>query len=241
VLGRTNRALYPLWVRGGLPKREVPDTSWGLSLLHAALDGGIEVFDLTVSHGFWGDVFRQIKPALMMSVVSQVCPLHLTPDSQAAGKLIQAHLIEILCATGRERCDFYFLAYKHPLQEYQIAGALEALEIARQEDQIGYLGLACYAKPLETLSFWRLHDAFDVVLLPDDEEDKALSTLLPEAAARRAGVILEYPDARDEEGVAESLSISGVHAALITARSAETIRDVTRRINRGTDLKRGRD
>jgi len=229
MLGRTNRALFPLWIRGGLPESGVPDINGGRSLLRAAVDNGVEVFDLTVSPGYWGDVFRQTQSPLMISALSRGIPLHLTPDTRAAGKLIQAHLIEVLCAAGRERCDFYFLACEYPLQEFQTAGALEALEIARQEGQIGYLGLAVYAKPLQTLSFWKMHDAFEVLLIPGGAEEQTLSTLLPEAAARRAGVVLEYEGAGNEDDMVELRVVPGIHALLLTARSAETIRAAARR------------
>lgn len=229
MLGRTNRAFFPLWIRGGLPESGVPDINGGISLLRTAADNGVEVFDLTVSPSYWGEVFRQTQPSLMISIVNRGLPLHLTPDSRTASQLIQAHLIEVLCAVGRERCDFYFLACEHPLQEFQATGALEALEIARQEGQIGYLGLAAYAEPLQTLAFWRLHDAFELLLIPGREEGAALQMLLPEAAARRAGVILECEGAGNEDDRVELVAIPGIHVLLLTARSAETIRAAARR------------
>lgn len=238
MLGRTNRTLHPLWIRGGLPEKGVPDIQQGTSLLLSAVESGVEVFDLSVSPGYWGEVFRQVKPPLMISAESRGCPLHLTPDSRTAGKLVQAHLIEVLCAAGREQCDFYFLAYEHPLQEAQVAGALEALEIARQEGQIGYLGLAACTNPLQTLSFWRLHDAFEVLLILDSQtefaannaDNQVLSILLPEAIDRRVGVILEHRDRGSEDEMEDVGVISGIHAILLRTHSAETIRRAARRI-----------
>lgn len=238
MLGRTNRTLHPLWIRGGLPEKGRPDVKWGTSLLQSAVENKVEVFDLSISPGYWGEVFRQAKSSLMISVVSRGCPLHLSPNSRAASQFVQAHLVEVLCAAGREQCDFYFLAYEHPLQEAQAAGALEALEIARQEGQIGCLGLAACTNPLKTLSFWRLHDAFEVLLIPDSQMEAAtnnvdhqvLSILLPEASHRRVGVVLEHrhPDNADEIG--EARAMPGIHAWLLTARSTETIRSAARRI-----------
>ncbi|MFN4034269.1 MAG: hypothetical protein ACK4ME_11760 [Fimbriimonadales bacterium] len=105
-----------------------------------------------------------------------------------AANLVQSHLIETLCAIGRERIDYYFLSLHELPSEAPLSGALEALELARQEGQIGAVGLAAWGDPLAMLALWRAHDAFEVAQLP--LEPNALQTLLPEARARRTGVII---------------------------------------------------
>lgn len=150
---------------------------------------GVEVLDITPSHGFWGSCLRVHQPSLQVAIVTPANLLAYTPGSLHAARAVQAHLIEVLCAIGRERCDYYLLNGAPLLDEAQLSGALEALELARQEGQIGALGLAAYGDPLRTLALWRTHDAFELVLLPD--QPAVLQTLLPEARARRVGVLVE--------------------------------------------------
>lgn len=112
--------------------------------------------------------------------------LETATDSTHAVDLVHAHLIEVLSCLGREHLDFYFLRIRRMVEEFQLAGALEAMELARQEGHIRFLGLACDGPPLATLSVWQFHDAFDAVLIPSAEAGK---TLVPLARERRAGVL----------------------------------------------------
>ena len=112
----------------------------------------------------------------------------LATDHDHAITLVQAHLIETLSAIGREKIDFYFLRVQRAAEEYQVSGVLEALEMARQEGHIGFVGLACDGPSLATLNLWQFHDAFDVVLIPDAV---SFETLAPLAAERRVGVVLD--------------------------------------------------
>ena len=125
-----------------------------------------------------------------------------------ATDLVQAHLIETLSAVGRDCLDFYFLRIRRTLEEYQVNGALAALEAARGEGHLRFLGLHATGHPLAALGLWQFHDAFEVLLLPDDED--ARTTLEPLAKQRRVGVIgVGFGDPR-----------------LVTVRSSEEIRQV---------------
>lgn len=115
-------------------------------------------------------------------------------DSRHASDLIQAHLIETLSCVGREHLDFYFLRVRRAVEEYQIAGALEAMEMARQEGHIRFLGICCDGHPLATLGVLQFHDAFDALMTPRNHYDEeAYKTLSPLAHERRVGVLTTRP------------------------------------------------
>ncbi len=61
-----------------------------------------------------------------------------------------------------------------------------ALETARQEGHVRFLGIFCDGPPLATLGTWQFHDAFEVLLAPVGE---ALEMLEPLARERRVGVV----------------------------------------------------
>lgn len=214
LLGRTNLHLNPLWLQGRLPaQKPIPD-DWATSAFQQAAAWGCEVFDISRTPSYWGQAIRDHHPSLRLMAVFRHPGLATAPDSSAAARQIQAHLIETLSCVGHEQIDFYFLAYTQPLEEYQIVGALEALEVAKQEGQIGYLGLACETDPLKTLAFWRFHDAFEIALLPNDET--VLTPLMPEANQRRVGIALTLNEAETSyESAYNALSVSGAHAVLV--------------------------
>ncbi|MFQ3611860.1 MAG: hypothetical protein SNJ72_10250 [Fimbriimonadales bacterium] len=187
ILGRTNRRVYPRWVLGALRGSGSAEEQ-AEALLQSLLNTPVEVIDITPAVGLWGHLLRKYSPALQTAVI---CPAHLISmagDARIASVFLQSHIIEMLCAIGREHIDYYFLSLDQPIGEAQLSGALEALEIARQEGQIRATGIACYGDPLRTLALWRTHDAFEVALIPD--EPPLLQALLPEARHRRVGVVL---------------------------------------------------
>ena len=107
-----------------------------------------------------------------------------------AADLMQASLLQLLSALGREHLDIVFWSYRRALEQFQIDGALEALEMAKQEGHVAYLGLACEGPALATLGMWQFHDAFDLVLANRSQEDhEAFDTLLPMARERRVGMV----------------------------------------------------
>lgn len=134
-----------------------------------------------------GAILCEVPNQLKIAVQSLPEMLTQAADARIAANLVQSHLVEIFCAVGRTRVDYYFLAIRELPAGSQLSGALEALEVARQEGQVGAIGLAALGEPLSLLALWRMHDAFEVVLLPEDEA--MWQTLLPEAQYRRAGVV----------------------------------------------------
>ncbi len=188
LLGRANRFVYPLWAKGSLQGRESAEQN-AQHLFEYLLQSPIEVLDITPAPGLWGHLLRRYPNKLQVAIVVPAHLIGLAGDATRSAYNIQSHLIETLCAIGREYADYYFLSLPESLTEAQISGALEALEIARQEGQVRVSGLACYGDPLHTLAIWRTHDAFEVILLPAQEAH--LQVLLPEARTRRVGVIVE--------------------------------------------------
>lgn len=130
----------------------------------------------------------QIRSVDYVSISRSRTDYTVATDHNHAVTLVQAHLIETLSAIGREKIDFYFLRVQRAAEEFQISGVLEALEMARQEGHIGFVGLACDGPSLATLNLWQFHDAFDVVLIPDAI---SFDTLAPLAVERRVGVVLD--------------------------------------------------
>ncbi len=107
-------------------------------------------------------------------------------DSGHAGNLVQAHMIETLSCIGREYWDFYFLRFKGAVSESNLSGAFEALEMAKQEGHVRFIGLCCDGNPQALLSMWSLHDAFDAVMIQSSAD---VSILAPFARQRRVGVL----------------------------------------------------
>ncbi|OYT69891.1 MAG: hypothetical protein CFK49_10575 [Armatimonadetes bacterium JP3_11] len=188
LLGRANRYVYPIWARGDLRGSSSAEER-AERLFQMLLPSPIETLDISPAPAIWGRFLRETTNTLQVAVASPRNWLVHAPDARIAAHLIQSHIVEVLCAIGRPQIEYYFLSIGEPLSEAQLSGALEALEIARQEGQVRSLGLAVAGNPLSVLALWRTHDAFEVVLLPDAPE--TTETLLPEARARRAGVILQ--------------------------------------------------
>jgi aryl-alcohol dehydrogenase-like predicted oxidoreductase len=193
LLGRTNRYVFPVWARGHL-RGEGSAEERAERLMDALLASPIETLDISPAPALWGRFLRERANRLQIAVATPTNLLLHAPDARIAANLLQSHIIETLCAVGRTHIDYYFLSLHEIPNETQLSGALEALELARQEGQIGAIGLAAYGKPLAILALWRTHDAFEVALLPDEAE--RLQTLLPEAHARRAGIVVLTETAR---------------------------------------------
>lgn len=142
------------------------------------------VLDISANPALWGGQMRGTDALLMTRGGLEI---ERAPDEKTACDLIQAHLIQTLSAIGREYIDFYFLQVRRRLEEYQITGALQALESAKQEGHIRFLGLAAEGPGLAVQSVWQFHDAFEVLLLREPDEG-----LTGFARERRVGVVTEF-------------------------------------------------
>jgi hypothetical protein len=186
VFGRTNVSLPNGWA-----KLSVPDGGFGdaspMDLIDAVRSVGCPL-DISSQPALWGSMVRGGQDVLLQRGTLQI---ELATSEDHATDLIQAHLIETLSALGREMIDFYYLRIRRNLEEYQINGALAALEHAKQEGYIRFLGLMADGPAMAVLGFWQFHDGFDSVMIPRPvHSSRSLENLEPLAHKRRVGVVL---------------------------------------------------
>jgi hypothetical protein len=189
VLGRTNRAFPPVWLSLSLPHDggEAPIDA----LVGAARAANVPL-DISGNPALWGGRLRGDNDAFLTQM--STAGYERANDDSHAGDLIQAHLIETLSSIGREWIDVYFLRVRRAVDEAQLSGALEAMEMARQEGHIRHLGIVCDGSSLATLGMWQFHDAFDLLLVPrNHHDDEAYRTLAPLARERRVGIVTSRP------------------------------------------------
>lgn len=205
LLGRTNKAYPPVWLSLAVPSESesIP------ALLDAAVTCST-VLDISSQPALWGGRLRKENCTLL---ASGGVDLERATDEKQAGDLTQAHLIQILSALGHEQIEFYFLKVRRALEEFQLAGAFAALEMARQEGHVSHIGLWVDGPALAVLPTWQFHDAFEVVILREEH----LKTLAPFAAERRVGIVYAGDDAM------------GSYTWLATVRSADEAKRATSR------------
>lgn len=188
LLGRTNRTFPSLWLRLAVPP-EPRDESWPDDLCRSARACGVPI-DVSSQPALWGGLLRAHDGVLMAT--GGIGIRRATNDRQAAD-LVQAELIQLLSAIGRDYVDLFFLQVREPPSEHQIDGALEALETARQEGHIRHIGLQCSGPPHATLGAWQFHDVFEALLLDRGPEVReAYDMLVPIAQQRRVGVVAHW-------------------------------------------------
>ncbi len=199
VFGRTNLEFPPVWLGLSVP----PDSSDLPSLVEAALDAHVPI-DISIQPALWGGHMRGTDA--FVTCIGTSAHERAT-DSAHAANLTQAHLIETLSCLGREHLDIYYVRVRRAVEEYQLAGVLEALEMFRQEGHIRFLGLCCDGSGLATLGAWQFNDAFEVLQTPVAE----FQMLASMAAERRVGL------------VTREQAMPG-HPVLRTVRTADEVR-----------------
>jgi hypothetical protein len=199
LFGRTNRAFPPIWL-----SLAAPNESEEIAPLVAAAVQSNTVVDISAHPGLFGGFMRGSSSLLMSGGGHDL--VH-APDEDGAANLIHAHLIETLCSIGREWIDFYFLRLRAPLEEFQLAGAIRALDWAREEGHVKFVGLGAEADPVVVLGAWQFHDAFEAVLLPS--ADSAYQGLQAMALKRRVGIVIRQQIRRADSG----------QTSLVTVRS----------------------
>ena len=205
VFGRTNESFPDRWLSLVAPEHK----SSALALLAQLAKETNTVLDISTSPALWGEYLRTSTQPLMVIGPNDLAR---SIDENQASILVQAHLVETLCGIGRERIDFYFLLIKEPLQEFQICGALIALEEARQAGNIRFTGIAS-KDPNAALAIMHLHDAFEAVLIEEEAELAQPIRLL--AKSRRMALITRGQARQDE-------------AALISVSSADEVQNLFR-------------
>jgi hypothetical protein len=182
LLGRTNARVSTTWLKPSVVGQPQED---GLrSLVESCLASGVPL-DLTTAPALWGGFLRGTDAFLTVAGNRDIEHAY---DDRHAADLVSAHLLESLSAIGREHWDVYFLRIRTAIEEFQISGALEALEMARQEGHIRFLGLCCDGPAYASLAAWQFHDAFEVLMVPDNESYEVLSGM---ANSRRVGIVCD--------------------------------------------------
>ncbi|MDR3689072.1 MAG: hypothetical protein P4L46_06810 [Fimbriimonas sp.] len=186
VLGRTNRVFPPVWLSLAIG----PGGEDLNALVAAAIEADAPI-DVSSHPALWGGKLRGSSPVLMCA--GNFDFENATSESHASD-LVQANLIEVLSSIGRERIDFFFLRCRRMTEEYQISGALQTLDWAKEEGLVGHIGISSDGPSMATLGFWQFHDAFEVLLVPRNHyDDESYRTLSPLARERRVGIVTSRP------------------------------------------------
>jgi aryl-alcohol dehydrogenase-like predicted oxidoreductase len=223
VLGRTNRAFPPVWLSLSLPPTGGETAIDGL--VNAAREANVPL-DISGNPALFGGRMRGDDDLFLTQF--STAGYERANDDQHAGDLIQAHLIETLSAIGREWIDVYYLRVRQAVDEAQLSGALEAMEMARQEGHIRHLAIVCDGSSLATLGLWQFHDAFDLLLVPRNHfEDEDYRTLAPLAKERRVGVVTYNPlsglPLQDPLAQAAIGDLAKDHPVLVKVRTPEEV------------------
>ncbi len=193
VLGRTNRAYPAIWISLAAPQAATSE-GWRDRLVTSALEAQT-VIDISKGPALWGGALRQLdlgEAAQIMTIGG--LDAERATDARHARDLVEAHLIETLSAIGRDHLEFYFFQVRGSLKSYQTEGALEALEMARQEGHVRHVGLCCDGPASEIGAIWQAHDAFDAVLTPRNHYSaSSYGALIPLAKERRVGMVTSKP------------------------------------------------
>ena len=210
--GRTNEIFPARWLSLTTVSDPTRKTS-PIQLVESALKAHT-VIDITSNPALWGGQMRGTDATLMAVGSSD---LERAQDEQQAHDLVQAHLIEVLSAIGREHLDFYFLRIRQPLQEFQISGALIALESCRQEGNVRFTGVSIESIPA-SLNLIQFHDAFEALIVNQGASSAPLKLL---AKSRRMSILTRTQDLdfAPEEGQAALISVSSQNDILAAMQS----------------------
>lgn len=192
VFGRTNVSFPDLWWSLRLPDRSSPEEA--RRLVDAVVQAGGPV-DVSAGTSVWGPALGSATVPILAVLGREVED---APDAETASRLVTGSLIAALSCLGRPQLDFAVLPVRRALEEFQVDGALSALESARQDGLIRFLGLACRGPGLVALGLWQFRDAFDVVIVPARGlHGDAYDILEPLARQRRVGIVAQLagPDA----------------------------------------------
>lgn len=179
VFGRTNIEVADMWLRP--VASEDPQ-----SLARAVFESGLPL-DLSSQPALWGGILRNEPGFESRFVVGRSSTdFEKATDESHAVHLVHAHLIEVLSSLGRPMLDVYFVRIRRGLEEFQINGVIQALEMAREDGLIRFAGLFAEGPSLVVRSIWQFHDAFECALLPEGSDG---DELVPLADQRRVGVV----------------------------------------------------
>lgn len=146
--------------------------------------------EISSSQVMWGHYLRGADVPFIGLIGREV---NKAGDAASASRMLQASLLALLSALGRDCLEFCFLPVKTALEEHQITGALEAMEEAREEGLIKFFGLQVLGSPWAAQSVWQFHDAFEAIMIPQTPSGESEASLRPMADGRRVGVVMSSP------------------------------------------------
>ena len=212
LLGRTNVAYPRIWASLGVSSETSPE-----DLAVAARELKVPL-DISSQPALWGGFLRGGTDLLAVKSTTQ---FERATSQDHATDLIQAHMIEVLSSIGREMIDFYFLRVRRAVEEYQINGALAALEFGKQEGHIRHLGIYADGPSMAVQSVWQFHDAFEVILLQAGAGANS-DSLRGSARDKRVGIV-ETLD-RDAD-LTQSISTDS-HAVMASVSTLEDVKTI---------------
>ncbi len=183
--GRTNKVFPTIW-----PKLLQPtDSTEAHKMAELAIQWQAPI-EISSSQVMWGHYLRGADVPFIGLIGREVSR---AGDAASASRMLQASLLALLSALGRDCLEFCFLPVKTALEEHQISGALEAMEEAREEGLVKFFGLQVLGSPWAAQSVWQFHDAFEAVMIPQTPSGECEASLRPMAESRRVGVVISSP------------------------------------------------
>lgn len=174
ILGRTNAQFAKTWYRpvaGGDPG--------ALAAQLARFEHS--VVDVSSQPALWGGLLRCYSGAFLTRSSRD---LERAVSESHAADLLEAHLIETLSCLGRPTIDLFCLRIRSRWDEAILQGVFAALESARQDGMVRFVGLAAENED-ESRRLYERHDAFEFALVSRGSVTQQM------AVDRRAGVIVE--------------------------------------------------
>jgi hypothetical protein len=182
--GRTNRVLPRVWLKL-IPSNDSDDRE----AIAATLGDSLAVLDVSTAPALWGHELKMAEEVLMM--VRGGLVVENATDSTHAADLMQAEILQQVCSLQRGRVDLFAFRLRRALEEFQMGGALDALQMARDDGLVSYVVLVPEAPDLTVLSQWQFNDAFEGVLFPAGYAEADRAALTDMAKERRVGVVDE--------------------------------------------------
>lgn len=214
ILGRTGLEVYRLGL-GGIPLQRVSEVQAVETVRHA-IEAGLDFIDTsrvyTTSERRIGLALKQAgavvgpktaalaaAPAATRSPKAGSSSRRVVVASKSPAKTAEAMRADLetsLRELGLDYLDIYKCHFVATLADYEVVtgpgGALEALQQARAEGLIGYLGLTSHS--LAVLERALADDLFDVIMVCFSFlEPQARETVIPQARRSNVGVLAMKP------------------------------------------------